>query len=115
MTKRESFASIKAILNEMGHEEFNAFLDHEVELLGRKRSGASKPTKRQVANDGIKGQIADVLLKAEEGGMTAGEVTAAIADPDATPNRVVALLGQMKKAGIVIREEVKGKARFKLA
>lgn len=115
MTKRESFAGIKAILNEMGHDEFDAFIDHEVELLGRKRSGSSKPTKRQIANEGIKNKIADVLLKAEEEGMTAGEITSAIGDPDATANRVVALLKQMKDVGAVVREEVKGKARFRLA
>lgn len=115
MTKKESFASIKAILNEMGHEEFNAFLDHEVELLGRKRSGASKPTKRQIANEAIKESIVDVLLKADESGMTVGEITLALDTDDAPANRVTALLTQMKNANVVIREEVKGKARYKLA
>ena len=114
MTKKETFVAINAILNEMGHTEFDEFIAHEVELLSRKRSASSKPTKRQVENAALRERIAEILLRAE-GGMTAGDITKAIASEDATPNRVVALLTQMKKDGTVIREEVKGKAMFSIA
>lgn len=114
MTKKETFVAINAILNEMGHTEFDEFIAHEVKLLSRKRSTSSKPTKRQVENIALKERISEILLEAE-GGMTAGDITKAIANDDATPNRVIALLTQMKKDGTVVREEVKGKAMFSIA
>ena len=117
MTKKENFAVIRTIIENTAVEnqdELLTFIDHEVELLSRKRSTSSKPTKRQVENTALKERISEILLRAESG-MTAGDITKAIASDDATPNRVVALLTQMKKDGMVVREEVKGKAMFSIA
>ena len=115
MTKRENFEAIKGILREMGHDEFDAFIDHEVELLSRKRTAPSKPSKRQIENEALKGAILDVLARADEGGMTIGEIAKVIDFEGATPNRVNALVSQLKKAGTVLRKEVKGKAMFTIA
>lgn len=82
--------------------------------LARKRTGATKPTKRQVENEALKGAILDVLARAE-GGMTIGEIAKVVDFEGATPNRVNALVAQMKKGGQVLREEVKGKAMFTIA
>ena len=115
MTKKENFVAINAILNECGHGEFDEFIAHEIELLSRKRSISGKPTKRQVENEALKAEILNVLSRADENGMTIGEITKAVDFKDATPNRVNALVSQMKKAEQVIRTEVKGKAMFTIA
>ena len=114
MTKKENFVAINAILNEMGHNEFDEFIAHEVELLSRKRT-SSKPTKRQVENEALKGAILDVLARADEGGMTIGEIAKVVDFEGATPNRVNALVKQLKDGGAVLRNEVKGKAMFSIA
>ena len=112
MTKKENFATIKGILNGIGNTDFDEFLDHEVELLSRKRSGSSKPTKRQVENEVLKGRIAEVLT---DEGQTVTQIIGAIGEDGLTNQRVSALLRQMKDAGVVNKEMVKGKAMFTIA
>lgn len=107
MTKREKFATIKGILNEYDIVEWDEFLDHEVELLSRKRSKSSKPTKRQVENEGVKARIAEVLT---DEGQTVTEILKALDDDTLTNQRVSALLRQMTEAGDATKEVVKGKA-----
>ncbi len=107
MTKKETFATIKGILNENGIVDYDEFLDHEVELLSRKRSKSSKPTKRQVENESIKARIAEVL---NDEGQTVTEILKALDDEELTNQRVSALLRQMVEAGGATKEVVKGKA-----
>ena len=110
MTKKENFVAINAILNEVGHDEFDAFIAHEIELLSRKRSSSNKPTKRQIENVEIKNQIADILASADEG-LTCTQIANEIGN-GMTVSRVSALLRQMDG---VSKEMVKGKALFSLA
>lgn len=109
MTKRENFVAINAILNETGHNEFDEFIAHELELLGKKSSyKSSKPTKRQVENEEIKGRISEILT---DEGQTVTEILAQLGDESLTNQRVSALLRQMT----VHKEVVKGKSLFSLA
>lgn len=109
MTKRENFVAINAILNETGHNEFDEFIAHELELLGKKSSyKSSKPTKRQVENEAIKGRISEILT---DEGQTVTEILAQLGDESLTNQRVSALLRQMT----VHKEVVKGKSLFSLA
>lgn len=112
MTKVENLNAIQAILNENGHDEFNEFITHEVELLSRKRT-SSKPTKRQIENEGVKVRIAEILSSADEG-LQASQISNEF-DGEVNVPRVSALLKQMKDAGIVNREVVKGKSYYSLA
>lgn len=112
MTKKENFATIKGILNENGVMDFDEFIDHEIELLSRKRTASSKPTKRQVENEVLKGRIAEVL---SDEGQTVTQIIGAIGEDGLTNQRVSALLRQMKDAGVVNKEMVKGKAMFTIA
>lgn len=112
MTKRENFEAIKGILREMGHDEFDAFIDHEVELLSRKRSTSSKPTKHQVENEALKGRITEVL---SEDGLTVTAILEKLNEVGLTNQRVSALLRQMVASGTVHKEMVKGKAMFTIA
>lgn len=112
MTKKENFVAINAILNEMGHNEFDEFIAHEVELLSRKRTASSKPTKRQVENEVLKGRIAEVL---GDEGMTVTAILNELGDESLTNQRVSALLRQMVTGGVAHKEMVKGKAMFTIA
>ena len=112
MTKKENYVAINAILNEMGHNEFDEFIAHEVDLLSRKRSTSSKPTKRQVENEGLKGQIAGIL---SDEGHTVTAVLGELGIEGLTNQRVSALLRQMVTSGVARKEMVKGKAMFYIA
>ena len=112
MTKKETFVAINTILNSIDNHEFDEFLAHEVELLSRKRSKSSAPTKRQIENEGIKARIAEVLTNE---GKTVTTILAELGDEGLTNQRVSALLRQMKDSGTVTKEMVKGKALFTIA
>ena len=112
MTKKENFVAINAILNEMGHTEFNEFIAHEVELLSRKRSTSSKPTKRQAENEVLKGRIAEVLSDEDQ---TVTGILGELGIKGLTNQRVSALLRQMVTSGTARKEMVKGKAMFTIA
>lgn len=107
MTKREMFTAIKEKVQD--NAEMVAFLEHEIELVSRKRTGSSKPTKRQTENEGIKARILEIM---SDEGMTAGEVVAALDIEGMTNQRVSALLRQLVLAEQVRKETVKGKSLF---
>ena len=107
MTKREMFTAIMEKVQD--NAEMVAFLEHEIELVSRKRTGSSKPTKRQTENEGIKARILEVV---SDEGMTAGEIVAALDIEGMTNQRVSALLRQLVLAEQVRKETVKGKSLF---
>ena len=101
MTKREFLVAVKAI--EGISDEMVAKAD---EMLASLEKRSSKPTKAQVENEGFKAQILEFLAGAEDA------VTAAyVAEGTGiVKGKVVALLGQLVKAGKVVAEDGKGKA-----
>lgn len=107
MTKREMFTAIMEKVQD--NADMVAFLEHEIELVSRKRTGSSKPTKRQTENEGIKARILEIV---SDEGMTAGEVVAALDIEGMTNQRVSALLRQLVLAEQVRKETVKGKSLF---
>lgn len=111
MTKREMFEQIKA--NYQLTEAERAFIDHELELLAKKNSAEKKPTAQQVANEGLKSTIIEVLT--DNGGlMTVTDVQKSCEELSTLSNqRVSALLRQLKDDGKVERVEDKRKAYFK--
>ena len=113
MTKREMFEQIKANYSLTAEEV--EFIDHEIELLNRKNVRKStKPTKNQVANEGLKDAILEFLADGEAHTIT--EITEGCeALEGASPQKVSALLTQLKKADVIKREEIKRKAYFSLA
>ena len=124
----DKFGAIKAMLNGEKVENFSladavAFIDERIAITEKKNAsgnGERKPTATQIANEGIKEQILEVLSKAEKP-MTNGEITKAIGSDQ--PNKVCQLVAQMLTVrkgevnpnGKVVRSEVKGKAYFALA
>lgn len=111
MTKREMFEQIKASYQLTDAEV--AFIDHELELLAKKNTSEKKPTAQQVANEGLKSTIIEVLT--DNGGlMTVTDVQKSCEELSALSNqRVSALLRQLKDDGKVERVEDKRKAYFK--
>lgn len=111
MTKREMFEQIKANYKLTDAEV--AFIDHELELLAKKNSADKKPTAQQMANEGLKQTIIEVLT--DNGGlMTVTDVQKSCTELSKLSNqRVSALLRQLKDDGKVERVEDKRKAYFK--
>ena len=94
--------------------------EEAVEVLSKiknqiaRKSVSSKPTKHQVANEGVKNDIFDVLANANEG-MTVTNILSSLGDATLTNQRVSALLRQMVKEERVVKEIVKGKSYFSIA
>ena len=110
MTKKEMFNAIRVRVAD--DAEMVAFIDHEIELLSRKK-GSSKPTKTQVENEGIKLSILGILGEAEEP-MTVGEILKAL-DGEFTSQKISALMRQLVADGKVEKTVEKKVSRFALA
>ena len=81
--------------------------------IAKRNSGERKPTKAQLANEALKDEIIVFLHDGKQHTIT--EIVEGVAGLEgASPQKVSALLTQLKKTGIVEREEIKRKAYFKL-
>lgn len=80
------------------------------EQMAKKRT-SSKPTKTQVANEAVKGEILEALA---DGRMTCGEVVKAL-DGEYTSQKVSALLRQLVGTGKVNKVTEKKVSYFELA
>lgn len=103
MTKREVFTKAMEMFEE-GSEE-REVLAKAIAQLDKK---SSKPTKAQVENEGIKAEIEAYV--AENPGKRVGDIAEALGY---TPNKVNALISQLRKAEKVERYYEKGVAYFK--
>lgn len=113
ITKRENFEAIKAILVERGEDALVAVMDHEIELVSKKRNA---PTKAQKANVELVEKVYDILA-ASDVAMTATEIfNVAVANEveGITSNQKVSAL--LKMLGDRIVKETNGKkSTFKVA
>ncbi len=104
VTKKDRFATLKAIVEVLDREdkdELIAFIDHEVELLSKKRSTSDKPSKKQIENEGIKADILAYLGTVERAKV--GEIVKALGDKVTSSQQVSALVTQLKNDGKVVR------------
>ena len=123
----DKFGAIKEMLNGKSVENFSvedaiAFLDERIAITEKKNAngGERKPTKEQVANEGIKELILSYLETCDEP-VTIGAIGKAIGIESC--QKVSALVTQMltirkgepNPDGKIVRSEVKGKAHFALA
>ena len=113
VTKREKFEMLKTMTEVQANPMLMEFIDHELELLAKKNASEKKPTAQQMANEGLKQTIMDVLT--ENGGlMTVTDVQKACDElAELSNQRISALLRQMRDDGKVERVEEKRKAYFK--
>ena len=113
MTKREKFEMLARIDEVASNPMLAEFITHELELLAKKNSAEKKPTAAQVANEGVKSVILEVLV-ANRNKMTISEMQKANAELGEMSNqRISALIRQLITDGKVERFEEKRKAYFK--
>ena len=113
ITKRESFTEIKGLLEELGKDRLVKVMEHELELLAKKNSAEKKPTAVQIANEGIKNTIYELLF-VKKIAMTVSEMQKVNAElADVSNQKISALLRQLIADGKVERIEDKRKAYFK--
>lgn len=112
MTKREKFELLKGIVAD--NVELVEFIDHEIELLDRKKSGSKKPTKTQIENDGFKADIVTALAETDKP-VTIKELCVICPSiAELTNQRITHLLTDLRKNGTVAREYVKKVPYFAL-
>lgn len=104
MTKREFLVAVKEL--EGCTDEMKAVADKMIAGLDKK---SSKPTKAQLANEGVKTQILEVLGDEPK---TAREIAEAIGE---TTNKVAALLRQIDGVEKIPGEKSKDAPKYKRA
>lgn len=110
MTKKEKFAYIMEV--NADNELIVNFCKHEIELLNRKKTGSSKPTKTQIENEAFKKAMLETMKELDKP-VTVTELTQACeAVHELSNQRVSALMTQLKRAEIVEKTVEKGKSYF---
>lgn len=117
MTKAQKFAIIADLPEVKSNPMLTEFVAHEIELLTKKNTTEKKPTAKQSANAVIKGNIVALMESDPDRLFTITELCKEVADlpEDMTPQRMSAIVRQMKDDGVVERIEEKRKAFFRLA
>lgn len=118
MTKRDYFNQVLAIVenakeNIENYEDVRNFVEHEIELLNKKKSN-TKPTKTQVENEKIKARILEVLTEVNEV-MTISELMTADGLEGYSNQKLSALANQLVKEEKVVKTSVKKVSYFKIA
>ena len=109
-TKRDMYVEIAEVLEGIeGTEDLVAFVDHQVELIDKRKSAPRKPTSAQLANEALKAEMVDTI-EAHPEGLTATEVGNA---HGVTVQKASQLLRQLVADGYVARVEGKGKEKTK--
>lgn len=115
VTKKENFEAIKAILVDGGYDELAEVMNHEIELVSKKRS---TQTKAQKANVELVEKVYEILAGATEP-MTAGEVFNTARDngiDEITSNQKASALLKMLVDAQRVEKLVDGKkSTFKIA
>lgn len=122
ITKRENFTAIKEILAELGKEELVKVMEHELELLDKKRaSSANKTAKNAKANE----ELGNAILTEMEKGV-ALTITEMLKKLDCckayetetgdilSNQRLSKIVTDMAKSGLLTRTEKKGRAYFEV-
>ena len=105
MTKREMYNAILEVVAD--NEEMVAFVNHEIELLDKKRTSARKPTKNQIENEAFKTDIVAYLSEVDAP-KTIKELQAAIPSiANLTNQRITHLLTDLIKVQSIAKEYVK--------
>lgn len=115
ITKKDRFNQLLALESVKANADLVAFIDHEIELLEKKNASASsvtrKPTKTQIANEGIKAEMLD-LMQSGTSYLISDMMKMFPTLAEYPSQKIVALMRQLVKDEKVVREEIKGKAYF---
>lgn len=117
MTEKEMLTYIKELLAD--NSAVTAFCDKKLEQLAKKnahRSTSKAETAKQKANAELKTAIVEYMAEKASGAVTIKFLIDAVPALNGfTPQKVNALVKQLKDGGEVIRKEVKGVAYFAYA
>ena len=114
ITKKDRFNQLLALESVKSNPDLVAFINHEIELLARKNatsSGERKPTKTQIANEGIKAEILE-LMESGKSYLISDMMKMFPTLAEYPSQKIVALVRQLVQSGEVTREVIKGKAYF---
>ena len=117
VTKKDMFKAMLAYEGKVAdREDFVKFIEHEIELLEKKKSYKSnKPSKRQEENEKILVPAIKVFLATVDKA-TASQIANGVAvDFEVTAPRVTAQLTKLKKAGEVVNTKEKGVSYYSMA
>ena len=104
ITKRDNYNALKTIVEEIGRTDLVEFINHEIELLDKKKSSDTK-TKTQVENENIKNIIVETLRDLGKAS-TITELQNANTELSALSNqKISALLKQLVDTEIVVRDK----------
>ena len=115
VTKKEMFGRLIEIVegaNVQDVETIVEFLNHEIELVSKKRNGQ---TKVQKANEGLIEVIYNAIAEAEKPVTVTGIYEMVKSDEITSPQKVSALVKKLVDAERVVRTEEKKKAYFSVA
>lgn len=115
MEKKMTYAqALEIAINALTDETVVNRLSDLKASIEKRNAADRKPSKTQIANEGIK---ADILAFLADGELhTVTEIMGGVPSlADASNQKVATLVTQLVKAELVIREEVKRKAYFKVA
>lgn len=104
ITKRQNYATLLAIPAVAENEALVAFINHEVELLSRKRS----TTKVDAEREALKTAILDLFD--ESSCLTTSDVCKGL-DGDYSTQKISPLLKALTEEGYLVKTEAKGKAK----
>lgn len=110
ITKRDNFNELRSLvetsmLSNEDQDRLLAFIDHELELLDKRKASSAKSAKRgNKAQDELASKIADVLTADEA--QTIPQILTQIDDETVTAAKCSYRLGKMVEAGMVARESV---------
>ena len=115
-TKRDNFNAIIAVLKAADKADLVAVMEHEIELLDKKKASASsKPSVKQAENAEIKKQIVSTLLSGKW--YRCAEIKAmipALAEGEGT-QRTARLCNDLEKEGLLVKTVEKRVVYFALA
>lgn len=114
MTKMTYVDAVNFALNVVADEAVKEKLTALRDSLVKRNTADRKPTKTQVANEGLKADILAFLADGEKHTVT--EIMSGVPSlAEASNQKVATLVTALVKAELVVREEIKRKAYFSLA
>ena len=115
VTKKEMFGRLIEVVKGANVEDADAiveFLNHEIELVSKKRN---TQTKTQKANEGLVEVVYNAIAEAGKAVTVTELFEMTKSDEITSAQKVSALVKKLVDAGRIAREEIKGKAYFTIA
>ena len=115
VTKKEMFGRLIEVVKGANVEDADAiveFLNHEIELVSKKRN---TQTKTQKANEGLVEVVYNAIAEAGKAVTVTELFEMTKSDEITSAQKVSALVKKLVDAGRIAREEIKNKAYFTIA